>query len=89
VDADTRPNTAVLEVGSRSPVLAYPDELLHDAVDRMVWHDVGRLPVVERTDGTSLEGQLGRSGITTAWQTLLEEEGGGTGGSRDVDGCCG
>jgi chloride channel protein, CIC family len=89
VDADTRPNTAVLEVGSRSPVLAYPDELLHDAVDRMVWHDVGRLPVVERTDGTSLEGQLGRSGITTAWQTLLEEEGGGTGGSRDADGCCG
>jgi len=74
VDADTRPDTAVLEVGSRTPVVTYPDELLKDAVDRMVRHDVGRLPVVERTDGTRLVGQLGRSGIAAAWQTLLEEE---------------
>jgi len=74
VDADTRPDTAVLEVGSRAPVVTYPDELLHDAVDRMVRHDVGRLPVVERADGTRLVGQLGRSGIAAAWQTLLEEE---------------
>jgi len=64
----------VLEVGSRTPVVTYPDELLKDAVDRMVRHDVGRLPVVERTDGTRLVGQLGRSGIDAAWQTLLEEE---------------
>jgi CBS domain-containing protein len=61
-------------VGSPTPVVTYPDELLKDAVDRMVRHDVGRLPVVERTDGTRLVGQLGRSGIAAAWQTLLEEE---------------
>ena len=74
VDAPTRPDSTVLDAGRRSPVVAYPDELLHDAVDRMVRHGVGRLPVVERADSGRLVGQLGRSGIATAWRLLLEEE---------------
>jgi CBS domain-containing protein len=74
VDVQTRPDSTVLDAGSRNPVVTYPDELLHDAVDRMVRHGVGRLPVVERADHTRLVGQLGRSGIATAWRSLLEEE---------------
>ncbi|HKU62233.1 MAG TPA: chloride channel protein [Gemmatimonadales bacterium] len=75
VEAETGPDSTVLDAGSRSPVVAYPDELLYDAVDRMVRHGVGRLPVVERNDRTRLVGQLGRSGIAAAWRSLqLEEE---------------
>ena len=38
----------VLQAGNSNPVVTYPDELLHDAVARMLEHDIGRLPVVDR-----------------------------------------
>jgi CBS domain-containing protein len=74
VEAEAAPDSTVLEAGSRTPVVAYPDELLYDAVDRMFRHGVGRLPVVERTDQTHLVGELGRSGIAAAWRQLQQEE---------------
>jgi hypothetical protein len=55
-------------------VVTYPDELLEDAVAKMVSHDVGRLPVVDRDEPGRLLGHLGRSGIAAAWQELLDEE---------------
>ena len=64
----------VLEAGSRRLVVAYPDEVLEEAVDKMLRHEVGRLPVVEREDPTRLRGYLGRKGIAMAWQELREEE---------------
>ena len=74
VEAETGPESTVLAAGTPNPVVAYPDELLYDAVDRMVRHGVGRLPVVERADHGRLVGQLGRRGIATAWRSLQEEE---------------
>jgi chloride channel protein, CIC family len=74
VEAEPGPESTVLDAGSRAPVVAYADELLLDAVDRMVRRGVGRLPVVERNDHTRLVGQLGRSGIAAAWQSLQQEE---------------
>jgi CBS domain-containing protein len=68
------PEPSVLEAGSRTLVVAYPDELLDEAVDKMVRRGVGRLPVVERADPTRLVGYLGRSGIAAAWRELLREE---------------
>jgi CBS domain-containing protein len=68
------PEPSVLEAGSRTLVVAYPDELLDEAVDKMVRRGVGRLPVVERADPTRLVGYLGRSGIAAAWRELLQEE---------------
>ncbi|HEX6615027.1 MAG TPA: chloride channel protein [Gemmatimonadales bacterium] len=64
----------VLDAGSRSPVVTYPDEILEEAVDKMVQLGVGRLPVVARDDPRKLVGYLGRTGIAAAWQQLLEEE---------------
>jgi hypothetical protein len=55
-------------------VVTYPDELLEEAVDKMVRHDIGRLPVVERSAQTRLLGYLGRSGIAAGWRFLFEEE---------------
>ncbi len=64
----------VLSVGTRDLVVAYPDELVHDAVLKMLHHDVGRLPVVERKDPGHLIGYLGRSATLEARLRRLQEE---------------
>jgi chloride channel protein, CIC family len=64
----------LLEAGTRDPVVTYPDELLEEAVDKMVRHDIGRLPVVDRSDPARLLGYFGRTGIATGWRQVLEEE---------------
>lgn len=50
----------VLDAGTRSPYVAYPDEILHDALDRLLRHDIGRLPVVSRDDCPSARGPSAR-----------------------------
>jgi chloride channel protein, CIC family len=64
----------VLEAGTRDPVVTYPDEILEAAVDKMVRHDIGRLPVVDRADPTRLLGYFGRTGIAAGWRQVIEEE---------------
>ena len=66
--------TSVLEAGTRDLVVAYPDELLRDAVARMLTHDIGRLPIVDRSDRRRLLGYLGRAGIMRARVRLFQEE---------------
>ncbi len=65
---------AVTEAGSADVVVIHPDELLEDAVTKMLWHDVGRLPVVLREDPGRLVGYLGRSAILSARAQRLNEE---------------
>ena len=65
---------SVLEAGASSPIVAFPDEMLEEAVDKMIRNGVGRLPVVEREHPTRLLGYLGRKGIAMAWEELREEE---------------
>jgi CBS domain-containing protein len=55
-------------------IVGYRDEVLHDAVTKMVRNDVGRLPVVEREDPHKLVGYLGRAAVMTARLRRLEEE---------------
>ena len=64
----------VLEAGSRHLIVAFPDEILHEAVTRMVRHDIGRLPVVRRDNPQQLLGYLGRASIMTARLRRHEEE---------------
>jgi CIC family chloride channel protein len=64
----------VLEAGTRDLIVAYPDELLRDAVARMLANDIGRLPVVDRRDRLRLLGYLGRAGIMRARVRLFQEE---------------
>ena len=68
------PMPSVLAAGSSPPIVAYPDEMLEEAVDKMIVHGVGRLPVVEREHPTKLLGYLGRKGIAEAWEDLREED---------------
>lgn len=64
----------VLEAGTRNLIVAYPDEVLHDAVTKMVRNDIGRLPVVRRHSPHQLLGYLGRAAVMTARLRRVEEE---------------
>jgi chloride channel protein, CIC family len=75
--ARTRPDAAeisVLQAGSSRLIVAYPDELLEEAIARMARAGIGRLLVVDRDQPSRLLGYLGRTGIADAWRELLEEE---------------
>ncbi|TLN07450.1 CBS domain-containing protein, partial [bacterium] len=55
-------------VCTRRPTVAYPDEPLAPAVQRMSNADVGRLPVVERGQPSRLVGMLRREDVVRAYQ---------------------
>ena len=65
---------SVLEAGSAKPIIAYPDEMMSEAVARMVSNQVGRLLVVSRADPKKLVGYIGRSGVLAARTKRHEEE---------------
>jgi CIC family chloride channel protein len=67
-------NTTLLQAGSRRLEVAYPDESLHDAVEKMLRRNVGRLPVVDPGNPDKLLGYLGRTPIFNARQRRLAEE---------------
>ena len=64
----------VLEIGKTDLVVAYPDETLHDAVAKMLKHDIGRLPVVNRDEPNRAIGYVGRADILNARMRIHEEE---------------
>lgn len=64
----------VLEAGSRNLTVTYPDELLRDAVMKMLKNGLGRLPVVNRTNPRQIVGYMGRSNVLAARLRRLEEE---------------
>jgi H+/Cl- antiporter ClcA/predicted transcriptional regulator len=73
----TKPDT--LRVGdlvNRSPAVIFLDSSLREAADQMVRENVGRLPVVERTDPRRLVGFLTRSDLLRAHERRLEQSGG-------------
>jgi CBS domain-containing protein len=74
METDPTGNLTVLEAGSRKLQVAYTDELLFHAANRMVAADVGRLPVVDRADPTKVLGYLGRSGVLSARLRQIQEE---------------
>lgn len=58
LDEPDHQTMTAIEVGSTNPIVAYPDEVLRDVVARMVRHDIGRLPVVDRADEKHLAGYI-------------------------------
>jgi CBS domain-containing protein len=53
----------VLEAGADELIVAHPDEMLRDALVRMLEHKIGRLPVVDRADAGRVLGYIGRAEI--------------------------
>ena len=64
----------VLEAGRRDLVVTHPDELLSDAVAKMLKRNIGRLPVVSRDDPQKLIGYIGRTNLMEARLRKIEEE---------------
>jgi len=75
LENDPNGTAKVLEAGSSPPIVAYPDEIVFDALERMLQNDVGRLPVVSRDNPRKLVGFFNRSSILGAWTRQMEEEG--------------
>jgi len=64
----------VSEAGTHKIIVTYPDEVLHEALAKMLRHNVGRLPVVDRGDSRKVVGYLGRPGVMSARLRRLDEE---------------
>jgi H+/Cl- antiporter ClcA len=68
------PSATVLDACSRNVVVTYPDETLHEASEKMLRYNIGRLPVVDRSDERLVLGYLGRPGIMAARMRKLDDE---------------
>ncbi len=64
----------VLEAGTRSLVVCFPDETVFDALTRMLRSNIGRLPVVSREDPHRMVGYIGRTSVIAAWGRHVDEE---------------
>jgi len=61
------PNLTVDDIASRSVVVAYPDEYIHDVFVKLGTRDVGRIPVVDRNNPKHLLGVLRRHDVVVAY----------------------
>ena len=67
-------HAAVEDLGKKKLIVTHADELLEEATAKMIAHDIGRLPVVDRADPTHLLGLLGRAGVMAVWLHATREE---------------
>jgi H+/Cl- antiporter ClcA/CBS domain-containing protein len=74
LERDPSGRTTVLAAAQSNVAVAFPDETLRDATDRMLVREVGRLAVVERANPRKVVGYLGRADILAARQPHYEGE---------------
>ena len=74
LQADPEGKMSVLDAGTRSLVVAYPDERVFDAVTKMLENNIGRLPVVDRKDSQEMVGYINRATVMGSWRGHLHEE---------------
>ncbi len=65
---------SLAEISAQPPIVAFPDETLHDALARLLGHRIGRLAVVSRSEPHRVVGYLGRADILAARERLRHEE---------------
>jgi chloride channel protein, CIC family len=75
LEADPHGKITVLEAGSNRPIVAYEDEVVFDAMHRMLANSIGRLPVVSREQPEKMVGYFNRASLLSAWSRQVEEEG--------------
>jgi CBS-domain-containing membrane protein len=64
----------VQEAGSTHLVVTYADELISEAAAKLLRFDIGRLPVVDRSDERKVVGYLNRAGILAARMRRFQDE---------------
>jgi CIC family chloride channel protein len=68
------PEARVLDCAATRLICVTPEETLHDALEKLLRHDIGRLPVVSPTDPKKLVGYLSRRAILSAHHRVFHEE---------------
>ncbi len=63
-----------MEAGSRQVIVTFADEVLYEAVRKMVRHNIGRLPVVSRKNPRHIVGYLGRTNLMAGRLRYFEDE---------------
>jgi CIC family chloride channel protein len=74
LDKDSSGTMTVQQAGNEELVVTYPDELISEAAAKMLRYDIGRLPVVDRSNPRKVVGYLGRSGILAARLRRFQDE---------------
>jgi chloride channel protein, CIC family len=74
LDKQPSGDITVQEAGSTHLVVSYPDELVSEAAAKLLRFDIGRLPVVKRSDERKVVGYLGRAGILAARMRRFQDE---------------
>ena len=74
LDRDSAGEERVRAFASSRLIVTYEDELLSEALFKMLANDIGRLPVVKRDDPRTIVGYLGRPGIMAGRLRRHEEE---------------
>lgn len=74
LEADPQGEIPVIDAGTRSLVVAYPDESAFDALTTMLLNNVGRLPVVSRADPQRMVGYVNRASVMASWGRHLQAE---------------
>jgi len=74
LDKDASGAINVQEAGKTRLVVTYPDELVSEAAAKLLRFDIGRLPVVDRSDERKVVGYLGRSAILAARLRRFNDE---------------
>jgi H+/Cl- antiporter ClcA len=74
LDRDSAGEERVRAFASSRLIVTYEDELLSEALSKMLANDIGRLPVVKRDDPRTIVGYLGRPGIMAGRLRRHEDE---------------
>jgi len=74
LDKDSSGAMTIQEAGATRLVVTHPDELVSEAASKMLRNDIGRLPVVDRSDHRKAVGYLGRSGVMAARLRRFQDE---------------
>ncbi len=73
-EKDPSGKLTLVEAGCARPVVAYPDETLSEALNRMLKRNCGRLPVVARDNPKKIVGYLGRAAVLEARLRRMNED---------------
>ncbi|MDY6834020.1 MAG: chloride channel protein [Chloroflexota bacterium] len=68
------PNMTVADIATKTPIVAYPDQSVHDAIRQLGGQEVGRIPVVDRDNPKKLLGVLRRYDIIKAYTRALANQ---------------
>ncbi len=74
IQKDPQTKQTLHEISKTELTVTYPDELLRDAINKMLVNKIGRLPVVSRDNPRKIAGYLGRAEVMEARFRLFEEE---------------